>query len=147
MTWTFTDSATPTAKDQVRILVGDVDSTDPLISDESIGIFLTGGSLAQTNVYLAAAMVADRIAATLARGVQSVSAGGSSVVFDIASARAKYFRDLAQRLRLSGSSSAAPFCGGISRSDVLSRESDTDRVPPYFSRTSGEIPAPSEFGR
>jgi hypothetical protein len=48
MTWIY-DDALGTARDRVRLLVGDIDSADPLISDEAIALYLPGGSLGQAS--------------------------------------------------------------------------------------------------
>lgn len=134
MTWSFSDAAPVSEANQVRILVQDVDTTDQLISDESIAVYLTGGALAQSDVYQSAAAVAGLIATKFARMAKSVGAGGSRVEW---ADRAAFYREL-QDVLLAGpptnNRSAAPYAGGISRADVIARESDTDRVVPAFDR-------------
>ena len=48
MSWTYTDPNT-SDRDKIRFLIGDTDSTDPLLSDEEIAFTLTeaGGSVYQ----------------------------------------------------------------------------------------------------
>jgi hypothetical protein len=133
-TWTF--NYDPTSQlDRVRILVGDTDENDPLISDEEIGLYLTGGYWAAGSDHLAAASVATAIAAKFARRADSLSAGGTSVNW---AGLVDRYRTLAVELAEQGASaaglSAAPFAGGISVGDVLAREADTDRVSPFFRR-------------
>lgn len=95
MTWSFDDSLA-TAKDRIRVLVGDTDADDPLISDEGIAMYLSGGALAQASERLSAAEVATAIAAKYARRATSISEGGASVNWgDLA----KRYRDLAEQLR------------------------------------------------
>lgn len=134
MTWTW-GADTTVQLDRVRILVGDTDENDPLISDEEIGLYLTGGYWEQDSDYLAAARVATAIAAKFARRPDSLSAGGTSVSW---SQLADRYRTLATELADLASTesgfSAAPFAGGISQSDVLAREADTDRMPNFFRR-------------
>ena len=139
LTWTY-DGDFSTARDRVRLLVGDTDVADKLIYDQEIANFTVGGAQAQADDYLIAAACADVIASKFARQVQSINAGGSSVVFDIAQGRAKFFRDMAKDLRTKSATSTArgPFIGGISRSDRTARESDPDRVSPAFTRTTGD---------
>ena len=42
MTWSFDDSALASSKkDQVRLMIGDTDTTDQLVSNEAIEFYLT----------------------------------------------------------------------------------------------------------
>lgn len=138
MTWTFTDSATPSAKDQVRILIDDVDTADQQVSDEGINLFLTGGSLAQANVYTAAAAVCERLARRFGRQAQSLSAGGTSASWGD---RAKSYTDLARSLRLTAArnSITGPVIGGVSISARDAVEDDSDRVPAAFTTRTGDF--------
>ncbi|MCC6314214.1 MAG: hypothetical protein IT337_09365 [Thermomicrobiales bacterium] len=95
MTWSL-DESLPTAKDRVRVLVGDTDATDPLISDEGIAVFLSGGALEQTSERLAAAEVATAIAAKFARRPLGMRAGGTEVNWGVMVNR---YTDLAKQLR------------------------------------------------
>lgn len=139
-TWSYSYDYT-TALDRIRLLIGDTDSADKLIYDEEIAQYVSSAGDAQDERadYLSASKAASAIALRFARGVQSISAGGTSVVFDIANSRAKFFRDLAATL-LKGpvGSAPVPFLGGASRSDKAARESDTDRVAPAFVRATNE---------
>jgi hypothetical protein len=78
VSWSF-DEALSTDTDVVRYLAGDTDPNDPLVSDELIAVYLTGGALEQTSVRLAAAEVATAIAASFARRPLGISAGGTQV--------------------------------------------------------------------
>lgn len=131
MTWTFSDTAPVSEQNQVRILVQDVDSTDPLVSDETIALYLTGGALAQSDVYQSAAAVAGLIATKFARMASSVSAGQTRVEWND---RAAFYRELQDALTGASATGAVPYAGGIAWSDRRSRELDTDRVEPYFDR-------------
>lgn len=95
MTWSL-DESLPTAKDRVRVLVGDTDATDPLISDEGIAVFLSGGALEQTSERLAAAEVATAIAAKFARRPLSMKEGGGEVNWGVMVNR---YTELAKQLR------------------------------------------------
>lgn len=134
MTWTY--GSDPTVQlDRVRILVGDTDENDQLISDEEIGLYLTGGYWAAASDHLAAASVAGAIAAKFARRADSLSAGGTSVNWGGLVDRYRTLAtELAERGALEAGLSAAPFGGGISISDVDARNADTDRVAPFFNR-------------
>ena len=134
MTWTF--NYDPSVQlDRVRILVGDTDENDPLISDEEISLYLTGGYWAEDSDHLAAARVAGAIAAKFARPADSLSAGGTSVNW---AGLVERYRTMATELIALGATeaglTAAPYAGGISVGDVLTRDADTDRVAPFFRR-------------
>lgn len=95
MSWSF-DDALSTDKDVIRYLIVDIDSASPLVSDEFIALYVSGGSLAQSSVRLAAAEVTTAIAAKYAGRAISISEGGSSVNWGDLSKR---YRDLAAELR------------------------------------------------
>jgi hypothetical protein len=95
VTWSF-DEALPTEKDLIRALIGDVNSSSPLVSDELIASYLSGGLLAQATLRLAAADIAIVISGLFINRANSMSEGGASVNWGD---RAKAFRDLAASLR------------------------------------------------
>lgn len=132
MTWTYTPDFTG-SRDQVRYLVGDTDTTDQLTSDEEIAYAVTqkGG------VYPAALFVAGRIIAKLARRVSS-SVGPVSVSL---SDQIRHYNEVViPEIKQGMASGALPFAGGISVSDKQAQEVDTDRVPPFFTRRTGDMP-------
>jgi hypothetical protein len=135
VTWTYLGNGSD--RDTVRELVGDTDNTDPLATDEQIAKYLTGGLLAQGNLYLSAAMVASEIVTKFARSAQSLSAGGTSVNFgDRVSAYTKLAASLrARSSRLGGSS---VFAGGISQAAKDVQTANTDNVVPAFTRRQGD---------
>lgn len=148
MTWTW--NADPTAQlDRVRILVGDTDEDDQLISDEEIGLYLTGGYWAAASDHLAAASVANAIAAKFRRRATSVSEGGASVTWgQLYKHYTELAAELAERGATEGGGSAAPYAGGISVGDVLSRDADADRVAPFFRRDTRPLaPRTTEAAR
>lgn len=81
---------------RIRVLLGDTDESDLILSDDMIAIYATGGSLAQPSEYLSAAMAATAIAAKFARRAVSLTAGGMTVKLDD---MAKRYRELAIHLR------------------------------------------------
>lgn len=120
MGWTYSNAPATVARDEVRLLVGDTDSTDQLVSDEEIT-----WALAQGPTLLAASRIAEAIAGRYSR--RSDKAVGQLSVS--ASQRAKAYLELAKRLQLRANLAAgSPYAGGISIADKLSQESDTDRV-------------------
>ena len=70
--WSYGPASDPpvpitTDRDLVRRKIGDTNPASPLLLDEEIAIYLTGGPLAQSSVLLAASMCAADIAATYSR--------------------------------------------------------------------------------
>jgi hypothetical protein len=119
-------------KDTVRLLVGDTDPDKRQLHDEEIAWFLTENS----NVYLAAAEAAKAIAALYGRDVDK-QVGDLKIS---ASQRQKQYLDLAKQLRSRVGRSISPYAGGISRSDKIAVEQDTDRVRPAFRRNQFDNP-------
>ncbi len=128
MDWFFDDSDLKnSAKDQVRLLIGDTDDSVKLISDPAITFRL---SEAGQNVRLAAAACCEDIAAKFARAADYKN-GSLSVS---ASQRAKAYRDLAIELRRRDSELCQVFAGGLTVSGKDALEADTDAIQPRFSR-------------
>ncbi len=113
------------ARSYIRLLLGDTSSGKAMLSDEEIDAFLSleGGR------DIAAAAAADAIGATFARQVDKTV---GKLKISIGKASESYFA-LGDRLRFKAASRAAPYAGGISVSDKLDAEQDTDRVKPAFS--------------
>lgn len=134
MTFTYNSSPDTTTvagrRDAVRSLVGDTNSDDPLLQDSEIDFFVTDSS---NDVYSAGAKAARAIAAQFSR---IGNTRFDSVQIDFSQQR-QHFLELAQRLektaKFSGSTGlGVPVGGGISRSEILSVEEDTDRNSPAF---------------
>ena len=129
----------------VRLLIGDTDSTDYVLQDVDIEFFLTE---ANANIYLAGSMAAQAIAAKYARSVTETKTDSHGVHTQRRelSDRYKHYVELADKLRkryddgigadtgLFGLGGGGVFAGGISRSDKTTRESNSDRVAPAFTR-------------
>jgi hypothetical protein len=81
-----------TALDKVRLLIGDTDSTDPLLSDDEVNVQITNWP---NNVEFAAANCAQQIAAKFARGFDFSSDGQT---FN-RSERVNHYTELARVLR------------------------------------------------
>jgi len=122
------DSTLATDADKVRLIIGDTDNDHLLLSDEVIDWLLTRNS----DIDLAAADACEMVAASLARDFKQMALDGESVT-DEAYDR---YMSLAKELRRKvGRRCAMPFAGGVSRADKTSREQDTDRVQPSFTRS------------
>lgn len=150
MTWTYSNSWTASGTltatgNKVRFLVGDTDTNDQLIADETIEAVIAAYTSGTAVNYLAAA-VADAIAATFARKAD-VSNVETSVS---ASQRYAQYTALAKRLRemppgqvLGGDGSSVVLAditiGGRSKSDLEAREEDDGIVQPAFRRGQWDI--------
>lgn len=117
--------------DKVRFHIGDT-------SNVAATELLTNGEIAyllsvETNVYRAAAMAAESIASKMLIRAESVSVGDTSISYGDQAAK---YQTLAKTLRAMGGrrGSAPAFLGGVSIADRDTRESDTDRVDPFFTR-------------
>ena len=139
MTWTYSGDPSGSSRDAVRFLVGDTDTNDQQITDEEIAWALTQRS----NTYLAAALIAERIAAQYARKVDK-SVDSLSISF---SQRQEHYLALARQLKRDATKGLAPFAGGVSRSDVESRNADSDRVGPDFKRDQYRYPGLGDTDR
>ena len=124
MTWSFNSTDLSASKDQVRLYVGDVDSADPLLTDEEIAFAVTQAG----SVRAASALAADWISALFSRRSDK-STGDLSLS---ASQKSKQYAELAARLRRESALLALPYFGGISIAAKDAREADTDRVKPAF---------------
>lgn len=97
MTWTYANAALNNPRDEVRLLVGDTNSTAQLIQDEDIDYFLSlYPKPAGKPAYLAAAAACDAIAARLARQAQR-SLGALSIA---AQQQYEHYVQEAERLRV-----------------------------------------------
>ena len=98
MTFTY-DGTLDTDLEKVRLRIGDTASTDPLLTDEEIGVF----TAEQSSVRLAAAAAAEAIAAKFARGYNFKTDGQE---FNRAE-RVKHYLDLAKALDPTGARNGA----------------------------------------
>jgi len=108
--------------------VGDTDTTDQLVTDEEIAWALDENS----NVYFAAAIIAESISAKFARHADK-DIGDLAIKY---SQRSTAYAAIAARLRIRAAATgiSAVYAGGISVNDKATNEDDTDRVKPTFRR-------------
>lgn len=111
---------------QIRFLIGDTQQGDKLLSDTEITFTRTQYS----NNWLAAAACCRAIALKLAR-VVDLGQGGLKMQY---SQKSKAYQLLAVKLESDGYAKGAigGYAGGISRADVQSQDTNTDRVQPEF---------------
>lgn len=132
MSWSYTGNPATDNRDAVRFLVQD--TTEPvapavgLVQDEEIDWALTQ----QTNLYLAAALVARAIGAKFSAKA-SVKQVGDLRIEHTETAK-RYFALADQLTAQAGTVGrlAAPYFGGISYADKQIDETNSDRVLPAF---------------
>lgn len=128
MTFTYTNDPANSTLDRVRVLLGDIDSTVPLVTDEVLNYYISENSTAEG----AAADAADHLAAKYAIDVNntnvslSVSAGERHRQFRALAA------DLRSRRNIKALMNATILVGGISKTERDSLEADTDDIPSRF---------------
>ena len=126
MTWTY-DTSLGTTRDEVRLLIGDTDTTAQLFSDEEIAAVLASAGSPRA----AAAELALNLSARYARKAD-VGSGPLSVSWSQVS---KEFAELAARLRSTGGTSVPVIVvGGSSRAQQQRMRTDTDLIQPDIRR-------------
>jgi len=131
MAWSYEpDKLNESPKDQVRFLVGDVSESEPLVQDEEIHFALKQ----EGNVYGAAALICESLAAMFSRKVDRQTGDVRSAL----SQRAKAYAERAKELRAKASagklSLAMPLAGGVFVVDKQRACWDSRTVKPAFSR-------------
>ena len=134
MTWIYGGDPENSERDAVRLLVGDTDPNDELVTDEEIQYALSQSR----TVPGAASLTANAVAALFSRDVDIDVSGASFSE----SQRAEHYRTLASRLSRmaasapprSGVKGPVPVVSGVSRSDMDTVREDSDRVRPEFRR-------------
>lgn len=127
MTWSYNPSLLATnSKDAVRLLIGDVLTTDPQMQDEEINYLIS----ARGTLYGAAAECCRALAAKFSRSVDQ-QAGTSKLMWShLAKAYTLKANEFETKSILIGA--AMPYAGGISLSDKQMQDLNTDRVQPIF---------------
>lgn len=147
MSWTYGGDPSANARDAIRFLIGDTDTTDQLLSDEEIAWVnseASGTSTGTTALYDAAYRCCLTIASKLAREADK-QIGDLSVSM---SQRAKAYREQAASLKeLSGREGGVPipYAGGITISDKDIDEENSDIFRTWFS--SGQFENVRDGGR
>jgi hypothetical protein len=134
--------ATPADITAVRFYVGDPAGADQQLSDADITF-----ALDQTNdSHLAAAAVCARaLAARYARKVDTRFETVESKYSQLRDNFNNLARQLDQQAKKPGAGLGLPVAGGMSKAEVESVRTDTDRVPPYFfDNMFTNPPAPNE---
>jgi hypothetical protein len=126
-TWSYYPTKLATSpKDQVRLMIGDVVSSDQQMFDEEINYLIT----TRSNVWGAAAECCKVLAAKFSRSVDQ-AVGQAKVTFSQMS-KAYIARATNFNMRAAAMGAGLPYAGGISVTDMLNQMSNTDRVDPQF---------------
>lgn len=129
MPWTYDIT---TDRGRVRFLVQDTNTNVQLLSDAEIDFALSQSA----NIFRAAAIAARAIALNFARKLTLNPAPGG-VSLDPQEQAEKYMalaEELEEQAGTVTGGGAAVFAGGISVTDKETREDDTDRTQPFFTR-------------
>lgn len=127
MSWTYDSSQlAASAMMQVRFLMGDTTPTDQQVQDEEITFALSQ----RPSIYGAAAIVCRSLASKLSRQADVVDKDLRTML----SARAKAYaaRAIEYDNKASVLGGGRPYAGGLSISDKIRNEQDTDRMQPQF---------------
>jgi len=134
MTWTYSGDPSASARDSIRFLIGDTDTTDQLLSNEEIAWVNTeaSGTPTATNaIYDAAYRCCLAIASSFTR-FSDKSLGDLSVSW---SQRAGAYREQALRMKALAARSGmvpVPYAGGITISDKDIDQSNSDLSRQWF---------------
>ena len=141
MVWSYGGQPDQSPVDALRLLIGDTDTTDPLLQDEEIGAFLTtygiNPATLPTPPYFAAAAACEAVAAKFARGADKtvgrlgIKSSQSAIAYE---RRAVLLR---KRGLIEG---VSPYAGGISVAQKQAEVADGDRVRPAFTTTLMDFP-------
>lgn len=127
MTWSYNIENLATApKDQVRLLIGDTLTTDQQLQDEEINYLLT----TRGSLYGTAAECCRSLQAKFSRSVDQAAGASKTMYSQLAKAYGVKAAEFESKAAMSGA--GLPYSGGISVTDKLAQERNTDRVSPQF---------------
>ena len=130
MAWTYGDNPATDLRDEVRLLIGDIDPNDQKLTDSQIQYAIVQG---QNFSYKAAALAAELLVAKYA---SLVNTAVDSVRVD--SERKMYhYSALASSLwdrfkKITSESYGVPYVGGLDADDMQANYRDTSRVQSAF---------------
>lgn len=116
MTWSY-DTALSTDKDKVRLLIGDTDTNNQLLSDEEISYFLT-----DSTVNRAALTACESLSAKFAKYTDESMSGDSKSYSQLHD----HYASLAEIIKKKMLLNITPYFGGVYVSDIDSIESNSD---------------------
>ena len=123
MTWSFSDSLA-TDRDKVRLKIGDTDTDDQLLSNETIDALLD----IRADVILCSIDACRAILAKLARDIDRSAAGMSGS----RSQKTQHYKDILANLVKESGGETRVKVGGISKDDNDTLNDDSDFEKPTF---------------
>jgi hypothetical protein len=117
-----------TTRGQVRLRIGDTNSSDPLLTDAEIDYSIT-----QRTGVLQSAIECVRV--ILAKIARDIDRSGAQVQSS-RSQKTQHYRDLLKDLQAEAAPLSGVRCGGISIDDMADEVEDDDRTQPAF--TAGD---------
>ncbi len=134
MAWTYnSDQLATSERYQVRLEISDTDPQNQQLQDEEIDYALTQ----ERNMWSAAARCAEMIGRRVL-GKADVRLGRSMMV--TYTKMAEQWFVMAKCLRAKALGTTPPFVGGMSASDKIAYNQDTDLLAPLFTKTMMENP-------
>lgn len=125
---TFTYSGPNSDGEKVRLMIGDTDSANALLTDEEITYFVSLGGTIYAGAVLAARAIASKFSRLADTTIESVSVSNSQ--------KAKQYFALADQLEKQGANlsgtGGGPSATGISISAIESAENNSDRPASAF---------------
>lgn len=131
--WSYSGDPSATQLDAVRFKLGDIVPSDPLLTDAEINYCVSSeGSTNEAAIAAAKAVVA--------KYARLVSTTDDKISREYQQ-RVEHFQGLVKELMANrGKRTVGIFAGGISKANKRTYESDTDRVPPAFTRDLHDNP-------
>jgi hypothetical protein len=126
MTWSY--NPVKTAKDKVRLLIGDTNTCDQLLQDEEISYLLEQYNNFPENTGI---QCCELIIAKLGRRADETV---GSVSKSFSQQAAGYFKTMEMLRTRVGLNGAKPFAGGLSVLEKQNNNKNPDRVKPIFSK-------------
>jgi hypothetical protein len=140
--WTYTHSPATSQVDEVRLLIGDTNEDDPLLSNEEIEYFIATEGPGKRAASEAARAIASSFARLMDRSIGSLSASYSQ--------KYQQYFDLSQTLKTEAQSDpVSPYVSGWKRSEKDIREQDLDREELFAKKTGMDNPTignPDDYG-
>jgi hypothetical protein len=126
MAWTYSHSPDTSTLDWVRLVIGDTDSNDKLLSDEEINAIINKSINVWHAAYYAALLIASKFARLADESVGDVSVRYSQ--------KSEQYYRLADKLKQEANTKSyvSAYAAGISLSDKAFNESDNDLVKSKF---------------
>jgi hypothetical protein len=132
MAFTYVDPSNSDS-DLVRFYCGDTESGEFYSTDEEIAFALD----TQGSVLLASLVIAEYVYRKLAKRVDKKNGQYSISASQKFEQYGKVIEDIKNKIALDGG--GVPYAGGISIADKTTREGDSDRTTPLFTRTMFQL--------